>query len=345
MASIRGTLRQRADVLLPELDEWEVENLVMDTVGSISEWYWAQFKAVLKDEDTDALRRNFNDFVAARGNVKFPGLFIDEAQDIEPKVIELTYLLGEIVNCGADRAQDLQGHYTEPADELIFKLLNDQEATRRQGLSRNFRNTRKIFEFARQFVPEDITVQEIDLTGLDEGDKPEIYQMTQDEQFALILKIVVDSPNSNIGILLHTGPQIDLLKDFFESNGYLCDGTAPENMSFSYYKHIMPNNDRLNMETRLQTPFILTFDSCKGLEFDIVIMPLFDKSDWALATAKRKRDGTTDFQADGTPKMYATRNHYYVAATRARRTLYLMYEHKPGIISFYQEDEEDDLPF
>lgn len=345
MASIRGTLRQRADVLLPDLDKETTENLVMETVSSISEWYWNLFRAVLKEEDTDSLQYNFNKFVEKRGGMKFPGLFIDEAQDIEPKIIGSAYLIGQIVSCGADRAQDLQGHYIEPADEMIFKLLNDHDVTRRQGLSRNFRNTREIFKFARQFVPEDIAVQEINLIELDDGDKPEIYQLDRDQQFALILRIVEDNPNSNIGILVHTGPQINLLKHFFESNNYRCDGRAAQNKSFSYYKHRMPDDDKLYMETRLQTPFILTFDSCKGLEFDIVIMPMFEKADWALESPKRKKDGTTDYLADGTPKFYSSRNHYYVAATRARRSLFLMYEQKPSILSFYKEEKEDDLPF
>ena len=56
--------------------------------------------------------------------------------------------------------------------------------------------------------------------------------------------------------------------------------------------------------------------------------------------------------ADGTIKMWATRNHYYVGATRARTLLYLMCYDIPELLNFNTNSNQnqvnlfdDDLPF
>jgi superfamily I DNA/RNA helicase len=107
------------------------------------------------------------------------------------------------------------------------------------------------------------------------------------------------------------------------------------------------------MENRFRTPFNLTLDSCKGLEFDIVIIPYFEKANWALGNQRQERNDGGNwiniFNADGTPKMWATPNHYYVGATRARRQLYILYDNRPTILCFQDEPQqdlfEDNLPF
>jgi len=128
----------------------------------------------------------------------------------------------------------------------------------------------------------------------------------------------------------------------------------------------MPRADRNIVESSLQTPFVLTFDSCKGLEFDIVIIPYFEKAEWALTNQRTRTDSNgnevRETNADGTPKMWATPNHYYVACTRARSRLYVLYNQKPRIMNFYNPNSilasadfsasspadsatDDDLPF
>lgn len=78
--------------------------------------------------------------------------------------------------------------------------------------------------------------------------------------------------------------------------------------------------DRQETENHLQTPLITTFASCKGLEFDIVILPLFNSVDWAMDNG------------------HTTRNHYYVAATRARRQLFVFYNQVPNTFSNFDRN-------
>lgn len=354
MASVKGTFRQAAEIIFPDLTDNQRADLINNKVASIFEWYGGRFHAPLSDEQAEAIENNFRNYIAdSRNGNLFREIVIDESQDLHPHIISNAPLLATLVSCGADRSQDLQGHYApNPADDIIFDLLPNN--TTRQELTRNFRNTKEIFEFARQFVPEDVDVQNIDTDDLQEGEAPDLRGgLSVDEQNALIKEIIEQNLNLNIGILVHFKKQINGLKTFLEQNGFSCAANAPEATSFSYYYSRMPQVDRNTMENRLKTPFILTFDSCKGLEFDIVIMPYFERANWALTTQRQEQDEEGNwinvFNADGTPKMWATPNHYYVGSTRARRQLYILYNDTPSILDFHHDESQDlfqdDLPF
>jgi DNA helicase IV len=337
MSSIRGTLRQRADFLLPDLTIAEVENIIKNQIGSIHEWYWDEFHSFLTSDDEATISANFTNLIAQRDDVLFSELFIDEAQDLKPAIINSAYNLAEKVSCGADRSQDIQGHYTEPADDAIFKILNGHRETWRQGLIPNFRNTKQIFSFARNFVPSDHNVQIIDLEGLPDGDDPDVrIDLSREEQLEIMLEIVRQNPGSNIGIIAHFKGHVDLVRNHLIENGFSTSITAPEATSFSYYYSNMPIIDRMAMETRLRTPFILTYESCKGLEFDIVIMPFFDSADWALTTVRTDGNENQEVDANGNPKFVTSPSHYYVASTRARSQLYVLGSGIPGILSFIE---------
>jgi len=352
IASIRGTFRQQADVLMPGLSEYEIERLLDKSVSSMTSWYSRQFGSYLPDESDESIIAKIQSIENPMVH-NFTEIFIDEAQDLKPVVLDAMIILAEKLTYGADRAQDLNGHYIEPADEYIRKLLIGRgKEVAHQELTQNFRNTKQIFEFARKFVPEDIGVQDIDVTELNDGDRPELMQIPLNEQLALIVNIIKENPNSNIGILVHFYKQINIIRDHLIANGFSCDANAAEENSFSYYyvNESMNMEHRNIMERNLRSPFIITFDSCKGLEFDIVIMPIFESSNWAMNNAKKKRDTEEpDTFANGSIKYFASRNHYYVACTRARGQLYLMYAYKPDILDFYNENDNrkntDDLPF
>src|SRR5690606_31141215 len=127
--------------------------------------------------------------------------------------------------CGADRSQDLQGHYDGPADDIIFDILKVDFDIIRQELTQNFRNTKEIFEYAKRFVPEDRKVQQIDTSLLGRGEDLQILQNENTtEQLKTILRIIEQFPNSNIGILVHIKKEVYAVKDYFEQNGYSCKG-------------------------------------------------------------------------------------------------------------------------
>ena len=334
MSAIRGTLRQQAELRTPELTSEEVERMIEYQVTSVFDWYGSNFHTTLSDETDEAIRENFIRFRQTDlGNNKYDEILIDEAQDLRPGVIAAAFEVATKISCGADRSQDIQGHYSDPADDVIHEILNQNIPTTRQALISNFRNTKEIFEFARQFVPEDQNVQQLDTAKFRRGENPELFEgLSSSSQLQTILQIVRANSNSNIGILVHFKKKIIRIKEFLELNGYSCKADAQDNRSFSYYYSGMPPIDREVTETQLRTPFILTFDSCKGLEFDIVIMAYFEDSDWALAHTRSE-----SFDVNGNPMPWVTRNHYYVAATRARNQLYLLFDRKPSILNFYQK--------
>jgi superfamily I DNA/RNA helicase len=341
MSSVRGTLRQRADLLLPDLNETQVERIVNSNIGSMFEWYYANFNVFLKDVSNENIINNFTSHIT-NGNQQFHELFIDEAQDLRPGIIAELYRIASKVSCGADRAQDIQGQYRGPADDIIFELLQAQSPTTvRQELTQNFRNTKEIFEFARNFVPEDDNVQQIDISLLGTGESPDIIgNLTIEQQLETILQIIKDNPNNNIGILVHTKKEIILIKEFLEKNGYSCAADAADNLSFSYYYSGMDGAHKQAVESKLRTPFILTFESCKGLEFDTVILPFFYKANWALNNFKPTNDNP-ELDASGNPKTWATPNHYYVACTRAKSQLYIFFDNKPDILDFWDNEDKE----
>jgi len=173
------------------------------------------------------------------------------------------------------------------------------------------------------------------------GKKPRIETgKSQSEQLNLIWDMVTNNPNANIGILVHFKKQIEFIRDHLR-NKNLVDDEGKDN--FSYYFNSMPNLDKMRFENRFLTPFITTFDSCKGLEFDIVILPFFERSDWAMNASKSKQDEDgnwtiKEYNADRTEKKRATRNHYYVASTRAKRELHLLCDHEPNVLPSFDSN-------
>lgn len=359
LASIKGILRNKAEELFGDLDEQTINSVIENKVSSFYKWYAQGGQWFNSSLDENQIEQRFR-----RTGRIYKEIFFDEAQDLTPAVFAKAFILAEKVTCGADNAQDLQSNF--PPDEalsIILEKLRNQKHTDLQPLEQNFRNTKEIFEFARGFVPDDEIVQSIDTNDLQNGENPEILDnLSTDAQLSKIKEIIEANPASNIGILVNYGNQVVDIKNYLEKpeNGYSCQPNSTDNRTFSYYYNGMPQTEEQIMFDRMKTPFICTYDSCKGLEFDIVIMPFFNDAANALSRQRRKRnnDGSYsyEFNFDGSPKMWATRNHYYVGATRARTQLYLLCYQKPQLlidllecISSNNQSQinlfDDDLPF
>jgi superfamily I DNA/RNA helicase len=358
LASIKGILRNKSEELFGDLDEQTIKSVIENKVSSFYKWYaqGGQWFDSTLDESQIELR------FRQTGRI-YKEVFFDEAQDLTAAVFAKAFILAEKVTCGADNAQDLQSNF--PPDEalsIILEKLRDQQRTDLQPLEQNFRNTKEIFDFARGFVPDDEIVQSIDTNGLQNGENPEILDnLSQDAQLLKIKEIIEANPISNIGILVNYGNQVIDIKNYLErpENGYSSKPDALDNRTFSYYYNGMPHSEEQIMFNRMKTPFICTYDSCKGLEFDIVIMPFFNDADRALSKPRKKKINNVwqeEKNSDGTTKMWATRNHYYVGATRARTMLYLLCSQIPPVLidlvrsitpthQSHVELFDDDLPF
>ncbi|MVN23463.1 3'-5' exonuclease [Mucilaginibacter arboris] len=351
LASIKGLLTEKSEELFGNLNAAAIKDVIDNKVASFYKWYgWFR-----PEFDEERVENDFKRKILNRGGRKYSEIFFDEAQDLTSSVFTNSFILADKVSCGADNAQNLQGNFPpDEAVDVIFGSLRRQSYTELQQLEANFRNTKEIFEFARGFVPEDLGVQEIDISELDSGENPEIIiGLNEVQQMEYMQRIIENNTNSNIGILVNYSNQVIKIKEHLEKNGYSCKADASEDKSFSYYySNNMPYEDERVMFDQMKTPFIVTYDSCKGLEFDIVIMPFFNDAQAALNKPRRHKEGDKyiiEKNADGTNKMWATVNHYYVGATRAKTLLYVLCYLKPSILNFYKpvlaSDSDNDLPF
>lgn len=299
MAAIRGLARS--------------EDFDSSIVDSFYDWYYNNTRGIFASDSQTEIANKFRLYSNNNGG-RLAEVVLDEAQDFKPQIISGLNQLANQVSCGADKDQLYRNipEYLPPNDpELVIKnTLNNYQHTDDHLLTQNFRNTREIFAFSRRFVPQNPRPNGINLNTLDVGDKPELFDdLNRQEQLDKVKEIVeLNQANTNIGILVHFKSQVDTVRNYLTANGIV----------HSYYYKGMNSTDQNNTETRLQTPFIATFASCKGLEFDIVILPLFDSVDWAMDNG------------------HTTPNHYYVAATRARRQLFVFYQNQPTIMNHFK---------
>ena len=335
--SIKGTLKERSEELFGDFDQEQVDNVVNNQLSTFYQWHYSRIKYYDPQEEAEETKENFESYAAEQG--KFDELFFDEGQDLPRTVYQNAFILSEVVSIGADRAQNYRGHYsTDELEDVILEALKSQDPTSdRQYLQLNYRNTKEIFEFAKEFMKSDPRVLRMKTDKLKSGNQPDIrLNLNQSQQLDTLLEIIQANANSNIGILAHSIDEITIIKTHLEQNGYSCAMNAALERSYSYYYYGMNKNDENAMQVRLSSPFITTFESCKGLEFDVVVLPFFERADIATKT----------FNRDGRPK--ATPSHYYVAITRAKTDFFVLCNQKPEVMAFYTPpapDEDDDLPF
>lgn len=333
--TIKGMLRARAEELFGELDEQRINDIVENRLSTFYQWHSDNIGYFKPQASDELVAANFEGYIRRpeRKNVKFGELFFDEGQDLPRFVYNNVGALTHNVSVGADRAQNFKQYYPEDqAEDIILEGLRQQIATDTQYLGGNHRNTRQIFELAKNFVPDDLRVQAMATEDLQQGNDPEIVAgLAHGEQLDYIRQVIQNNPNSNIGILCHFSNEVLKIKEYLEQNEYSCALDAPDDRAFSYYWYNINPADEAVLKQKLRTPFIATFESCKGLEFDIVIMPFFESSNNAMKK----------LNPDGRP--WATKSHYYVAVTRAKSDIYILYRFKPASMDFYNEAERQNI--
>lgn len=333
--TIKGMLKAKAEELFGELNEDQINDIVEHKLATFFQWHWDNIGFFRQDATNAEVGDNFGGYITGptRDNQRFDELFFDEGQDLPGIVYNNVGVLTGNVTVGADRAQNYKQYYpVDEVEDIILDGLREQIPTERQYLGGNHRNTRQIFELAKQFVPNDLRVQAMDSSTLRSGNNPEIVIGLNDQaQLDYIRQVIVNNPNSNIGILCHFGNEVEKVKLYLEQNDYSCAVDVPDERAFSCYWYEISRADEAALRIKFRTPFITTFESCKGLEFDIVIMPFFESSNNAMRRMNR----------DGRP--WATRSHYYVAVTRAKSDIYILCRYTPNSMSFYNEENRQNI--
>lgn len=247
---------------------------------------------------------------ALNGRVNNFELILDEAQDLEERVMRALPKVFSKITIGAD--DDQQIYNTDGVKEdVIEQCIKD--SYNGFSLQFNYRNTYQIYNFARYFVPKSLKAGNKEtLSHLkkfkNNGALPSILKFNNLLEMQENIKTIIDDNEGfNVGILLPYQNQVDSFYDFITQQGYEC----------SRY-HNGRSKDELS---DIKSILVTTFMSAKGLEFDIVIMPDFNSV-----------QNTDDH-----------RRQAYIGCTRASRRLYIMHTgNQPAILNGFPSETYDD---
>lgn len=200
-------------------------------------------------------------------NTKYEEVIIDEAQDLPNE-----YYDGILspVSYGADDSQILYPDHCSHQAELSVIFSKNVSYV----LNKNFRNTQKIMQFAKQAFPyANIPVSIIQGLSNNIGEKPVLlvsngnrYEQSNDKQDNAIVRIVNSflADDHNIAVLVPWKKDAQYFENILKER----------NIEYSIYYE----DDKrfpLGLE-KINNVHITTFKSAKGLEFDTVIIPNFN---------------------------------------------------------------------
>lgn len=162
-------------------------------------------------------------------------------------------------------------------------------------LFNNYRLPRPVAKITQDFVGVDVQEYKEKVYQNKETELPHfIHFDNEQKQIEVLLRLVKDNVGRNIGILLPNNPEVIRISQEFKDNDVECEFKYNKgNNDFDYV-------DNLDFNTLL--PKILTYHSAKGLQFDMVILPMYD--------------GANDDES---------RKALYVAMTRTTHSLYVLY--------------------
>jgi len=220
-------------------------------------------------------------------------LILDESQDLEPRVINALAGVYPRILTGGDNDQQLRPE----EGSNVFGIETALEASGREvehiKLQFNYRNKDKVYNFARQFVPNSEVANNKDLVSrLQPSERDvEVFSFDSQDQLRNSLQEKLKSPENqglNIAILFPYTDHVTEYSAFLRESGI---------------SHSMYLSKNQGDENNLQQIVVTTFISAKGLEFDMVILP--------------------NFEAVRNNEKY--RKQAYVACTRAKESLSLYY--------------------
>lgn len=231
---------------------------------------------------------------------EFSEVIVDEAQDLDSEYFDRISCFR--ISYGADDSQILYPEHCSHESELQARYPSNVSYT----LDKNFRNTQRIMKFAKQAFPNAfIPVSLINALANNPGESPslmitsgnEFGEPSNEEQDDAIKQIIDEfrSDTHNIAILVPFKNDVKAFRDVLNSMDI---------NDFSFYYE--DKDDFPDGCQSIKNVHVCTFKSAKGLEFDTVIIPNFDKMDNIVG------------------KYCINWSDYYVAVTRARSNLYLM---------------------
>jgi hypothetical protein len=257
--------------------QWKHHNLDMDSFNVTTEKNWADMVKELKEKNL------------SRG--KYQAIFLDESQDlIPPQADYLRHLLSEETDCAffcGDIAQNIFRKKSIRWNDHGFKFKG---RTSNMQLSRNFRNSREIFEFAWDFIKNEFSGKSDDSDSIKNsldlyakvetkrsGPTPLLkkYPSEEEECIAICTEInrlvFQEKVNPQSIVILHPNATKQYSSRIEAYNKNLTE------KKISTYWLSEDSSSKINYDPKDNHICISTPESGKGLEWDIVFMPSIER--------------------------------------------------------------------
>ena len=237
-------------------------------------------------------------------------LIVDEGQDLPAPFFTMARVISQHLTVFADENQRLNRDANCSLQEILNTALIDEGHHHR--LTRNYRNTREIAEFASKFY----TGLPTGIPDLPErrGDRPVLMAKSSvNEEVEAIVTHEKNNSDLEIGVFAPTVRQVQKLRNRLQAK-------ATANPVRYYLRKERTDAAALSFDT--PGIVIVTYQSAKGLEFDTVFIPFLDRApDWL------------------DPALPETKMKYYVLASRARNHLFLSHSGNgdSGIVRMMKE--------
>lgn len=243
-------------ILIKEFLKKAIHDFPSQKIQAIYDWCTFQFNSEKYwDKNKEEIFSDFEKYVKKHG--KFQAVIIDEGQDLPEYFYKAVRIISEHITVCADDSQILYPENSTKERDIKEILNSDQRV-----LTRNYRNTKEIYNFAKYFIKEDerLCQSNYEPTNSNKKSLPVIIKTKNiEEESSGILKILNDyKVIGNIGIFVKNSADVNELDAFLGNN----------NIEHSKYSYGIKKLD-------IKSPFITTYKSAKGLEFDLVILPRF----------------------------------------------------------------------
>jgi DNA helicase IV len=230
---------------------------------------------------------------------------LDEGQDLPLEVrCALTHFAKTLV-ISMDEAQDVRNECQSDELERTKKYLEEAlgKTVACLKLNKNWRNTKAVFDFAKFIVPEmNLLTQGIDFNQ-GTGDRPQVFKFDTEQDYNNeLIRILRNETGVNVAVLADS---LNKLRDIYavlKTAGIAV--TIYDSQAFQRLTTVEKNHFLKNMSNVV----LSTFQSCKGLEFDTVILA----------------------DIGGMSDTLPNRKGYYVGCTRARTKLVLLFDRSRG---------------
>ncbi len=246
-------------------------------------------------EQPEAGRHVSRIFLWTTYNAKpYDEIIVDEAQDVGKDKYDAIKEYSNLITYGADDQQIVYPSNGMNQAVLAELFPNNIEYL----LDENFRNTFEIMSFIKWVFPNNLIDQnDVDsLPGKGRNGPLPIYHNCngrQDLEIKIILEIIqrFESDTHNIAVLVPFKKNVEYYHGELVKKGINASSYQSEDADFEELKNI----------------HVTTFKSSKGVEFDTVIIPNFDKRNYILGWSH-----------------LISENDYFVALSRAKRNLFLL---------------------